>query len=95
MKTSINLAGVKIFRSFCSWRTDNEHETIIEFDPMLLAINNCLHIRSTHVGTDGKRKRSYFVHVLTLGDIVTLRDFLNEVLVKAEHKLQIKSHTTA
>jgi hypothetical protein len=93
MRTINNKTGTKILQSFHSWRTDNEYETVIEFDPMLRAINNCLHIRSMHVGANGKRKRSYFIHVLTLGDIVALRDFLNEVLANAEHKLQIKPRT--
>ncbi|MBT1699348.1 hypothetical protein KK083_20800 [Fulvivirgaceae bacterium PWU4] len=91
MRIILNNRGLKTLQSFRSWQTNNEQETMIEFEPIFLKINNCLHINSIHVCADGKRKKSNFIHVLTLGDIVILRDFLTEVLNTAEHELQINS----
>jgi hypothetical protein len=89
MKIRLNDRGQKTLRSFRHWHTENERETTLEFEPILLKINNCLRINSTHKAADGRR-RSNFIHVLTLGDVVTLRNFLNEVLAVAEHTLLIK-----
>jgi hypothetical protein len=80
MKTSISNKGFKTLQSFSSWQTIDEHETLIEFEPMGYPDGNFLHINSTHKGVDGKRRKSAFIHVLTRDDVVMLRDYLDEVL---------------
>jgi hypothetical protein len=82
MTISLNEKGLKTLQSFRHWQTNNELETIIEFEPVLLENNNFLHINSVHKAADG-RKRSDFIHDLTLGEVVTIRDFLNEVIAMA------------
>jgi hypothetical protein len=80
MKTGVSNKGLKTLQSFSSWQTVDEHETLIEFEPMGHPDGNFLHINSIHWGVGMKRRRSLFIHVLTREDVETLRDFLDEVL---------------
>jgi hypothetical protein len=80
METGTSNKGLKTLLSYSSWQTNNEHETLIEFEPMGCGDDNFLHINSTHKGADGKRNKSTFIHRLSRQDVEQLRGFLDEVL---------------
>ena len=72
----------KILKSSDAWQTDHDHETTLEFEPIHWNDFNFLHINSTHKGTDGVRRKSHFIHTFTRDEVLMLRDFLNEVLMR-------------